>query len=76
MGGCLSCSIYSMAESRWHVSVIMQEHQQNLVSQGYLTEAELATYRVPADLAARALVGGYVVACLAFCEQGFGAPLH
>jgi hypothetical protein len=63
MGGCLSCSFYSMAESGW-------------LSQGYLTEAELATYRVPVDLAARALVGGYVVACLAFCEQGFGAPSH
>jgi hypothetical protein len=76
MGGCLSCSFYSMAESGWPMSVIMQEHLQNLVSQGYLTEAELATYHVHVDLASRALVGGYIVVCLAFCDEGFGAPSH
>jgi hypothetical protein len=27
----------------------MKEHLQNLVSQGYMTAAELATYRVPDD---------------------------
>jgi hypothetical protein len=37
---------------------------------------ELATYHVPEDPASPALVGGYVVECVAFYEQGFGAPSH
>jgi hypothetical protein len=38
-----------MAELGWPVSEIMAEHLQNLVSQGYMSAVELATYRVPAD---------------------------
>jgi hypothetical protein len=38
-----------MAESIWPPSEVMQEHLQNLMSQGYMTVAELATYRVPED---------------------------
>jgi hypothetical protein len=38
--------------------------------------AELATCRVPEDPASPALVGGYVVACTAFNEWGFGVPSH
>jgi hypothetical protein len=65
-----------MAESAWPASEIMQEQWQNLVSQGYMTAAELATCRVPVDPMSPAPVGGYVVACSAFYERGFCAPLH
>jgi hypothetical protein len=56
--------------------VVMREHLQNLVSQGYMRVAELATYRVPTDPASPAPVAGYVVVCSVFYERGFGAPLH
>jgi hypothetical protein len=46
----------------------MQEHLQNLVSQGYMTTAELATCRVLADPAFHTPGAGYVKACLAFYE--------
>jgi hypothetical protein len=75
-GGCLSCSFSSMAESGCPVSEITQEHLQNLVRQGYLTAVELATYRVPADSASPAPMGGYIVTCSAFYERGFGVPSH
>jgi hypothetical protein len=35
-----------MAELGWPTSEVMQEHLQNLVSQGYMIVVELATYRV------------------------------
>jgi hypothetical protein len=54
----------------------MQEHLQNLMSQGYMTAAELATCRVPEDPASPAPVGGYVVMCTVFYEGGFGVPSH
>jgi hypothetical protein len=54
----------------------MQEHLQNLMSQGYMTVAELATGCVPEDPASPALVGGYIVACTAFYERGFSMPSH
>jgi hypothetical protein len=56
--------------------VVMQEHLRNLVSQGYMTVAELATYHVPEDPAPPVLAGGYVVACVAFYERGFSVPSH
>jgi hypothetical protein len=65
-----------MAELGWPVPVVMREHLQNLVSQGYMTAAELATCHVHANPAFLAQVAGYVVACLAFYERGFGVPLH
>jgi hypothetical protein len=57
-----------MIESGWTASVVMQEHLQNLVSQGYMIAAELATCRVPEDPASPALAGGCVMACVAFYE--------
>jgi hypothetical protein len=39
-----------------------------------MTVVELATCHVPADPASPAPVVGYVVACSAFYERGFGAP--
>jgi hypothetical protein len=54
----------------------MQKHLQNLVSQGYMTMVELATCHVPEDAIYAAPVGGYVVACMAFYERGFGVPSH
>jgi hypothetical protein len=63
-----------MAESSWPTSEVMQEHLQNLVSQGYMTAVELATCCVPEDPVFPALAGGYVMACTTFYEQGFGAP--
>jgi hypothetical protein len=52
----------------WTAPEITEEHLQNLVSQGYMTVAELATCRVPEDPASPALVGGYVVACAMLYE--------
>jgi hypothetical protein len=63
-----------MAELGWPTSKVMQEHLQNLLSQGYMTEVELATCHVPADPTSPALVRGYIVACTVFYEQGFGVP--
>jgi hypothetical protein len=57
-----------MIESGWTASVVTQEHLQNLVSQGYMIAAELATCRVPEDPASPALAGGYIMACVAFYE--------
>jgi hypothetical protein len=37
---------------------------------------EFATYLVPTDPASPAPVRGYVMACVAFYERGFGVPLH
>jgi hypothetical protein len=65
-----------MAELGWSASEVTQEHLQNLISQRYMIAVELATYHVPEDPTSPALVGGYVVECVAFYEQGFGAPSH
>jgi hypothetical protein len=65
-----------MAQSGWPASEIMQEHLQNLVSQGYMTAAELATCHVPTDPAFPVSVGGYIMACSTFYECGFGTPSH
>jgi hypothetical protein len=65
-----------MAELSWPASEVMQDHLQNLVSQGYMITEELATCCVAEDPRSLIPVRGYVVACVAFYEQGFGAPLH
>jgi hypothetical protein len=65
-----------MLEVGWITSEVTQEHLQNLMSQGYMTVAELMTCRVPEDPASPVLVGGYVVACMVFYEWGFGVPSH
>jgi hypothetical protein len=49
-----------MAESSWPASKVRQEHLQNLMSQGYMTVVELATYHVLTP------VRRYVVVCMAF----------
>jgi hypothetical protein len=41
---------------------------QNLMSQGYMIAAELATCRMPKDLASPAPTGGYIMACSTFYE--------
>jgi hypothetical protein len=41
-----------------------------------MTEVELATYHVPEDPASPAMMGGYVMVCTVFYEQGFGVPSH
>jgi hypothetical protein len=38
-----------MVELSWPTSEVIQEHLQNLVSQGYMTAAELANCRIHAD---------------------------
>jgi hypothetical protein len=67
-----------MAEFGWSTLEVMQEHLQHLVSQEYMTMAELATCRVPEDPASpiQAGGGGYVVACATFFERGFGVLSH
>jgi hypothetical protein len=65
-----------MAKLSWPALVVMQEHLQNLVSQGYMTVVELATCHVPEDPASPTLTVGYVMACAVFFERGFGVPPH
>jgi hypothetical protein len=65
-----------MAELSWPASEVTQEHLQNLISQGYMTAAELATCLVPEDPASPTLAGGYIVACMTFYEHGFSVPSH
>jgi hypothetical protein len=66
----------SMTESGWLTSEVAWEHPQNLVSQGYMTVAELATCHVSKDTASPPTAGGYIMACVAFYEWGFGMPSH
>jgi hypothetical protein len=65
-----------MAELGWSASEATQEHLQNLMSQGYMTAAELMTCRVPEDIASSVPTGGYVMACTTYYEQGFGVASH
>jgi hypothetical protein len=65
-----------MAELAWTTLEVMQEHLQNLVSQGYMMIVELATCRVPEDPASPVQAGGYVIACATFYKRGFGVPSH
>jgi hypothetical protein len=76
MGSHLSSPSYSMVESGWPVLEVTQEHLQNLVSQGYMTAAELATCHVPVNPASLAPAGGCVMACATLYERGFGVPSH
>jgi hypothetical protein len=64
-----------MAELDWPMSEVMQEHLQNLISQGYMIALGLATYRVPEDPVSPQ-AGEYVVGCIVFYEWGFGVPSH
>jgi hypothetical protein len=52
-----------MVELCWPVLETTYEHLQNLVSQGYMRVAELATFHVPADPTFPAPGVGYVMAC-------------
>jgi hypothetical protein len=65
-----------MVELGWTTSEVTQEHMQYSVSQGYMTAAKLATYGMTEDPASPVQVRGYVTACVAFYEWGFGAPSH
>jgi hypothetical protein len=61
-----------MAESGWTTSEVTQENLQNLVNQGYMIAVELVTSHLPEDPSSPIQAGQYVVACVAFYEQGFG----
>jgi hypothetical protein len=65
-----------VVEQGWILSEVTQEHLQNLVSQGFMMVADLATCHVPKDPTSPILAGGYVVACATFYERGFDVPLH
>jgi hypothetical protein len=65
-----------MAESSWPTLEVTQEHLQNLISQGYKIAVELVTCRVPKDHASPTPAGGYITACVAFYERGFGVLSH
>jgi hypothetical protein len=65
-----------MAGLSWPTSEVMQEHLQNLMSQGYMTAVELATCCVSEHPASPTSVGGYVIACAVFYERGFGVPSY
>jgi hypothetical protein len=47
-----------MSELGWTVLEVLQEHLQNLMSQGYMTAVELAACRVPEDPMSPILAGG------------------
>jgi hypothetical protein len=66
----------SYEELGWPASEVTQVHLQNLISYGYMTVAELATYCVFEDPMSLAPVGGYVMACVTFYERGFSVPSH
>jgi hypothetical protein len=65
-----------MVGQGWIASEATQEHLQNLVSQGYITTAELVTCHMPNDPSSPVLAGGYAVSCATFYERGFGIPSH
>jgi hypothetical protein len=66
----------SMAEQGWTPSEVTLVHLQDLMSQRFMTMAELATCCVPEDPASPTLVEGYVVAFTAFYERGFSVSSH
>jgi hypothetical protein len=66
----------SMAESGWHASVVTREYLRNLVSKGYMIAVEFAACLVPTGLVSPASAKGFIVACAAFYEWGFGFPSH
>jgi hypothetical protein len=57
-----------MAELDWALLETTLEHLQNLLSQGYMAVAELATCLVPTEPAFPAPGAGYVVECWAFYD--------
>jgi hypothetical protein len=65
-----------VVEQGWILLEVTQEHLQDLVSQGFMMVAELATCHVPKDPASPILAGGYMVACATFYERGFDVPSH
>lgn len=67
-----------MAGQDWYKTKTNLQRLQDLVSQGFMTAAELASSRVPVALDAPepSEAEGYVVAFEAFYERGFGMPAH
>jgi hypothetical protein len=65
-----------MVELGWTTLEVMQDHLQNLVSQGYMIVVGLATCHVSEDPVSPAPVGRDVMACATFYEQGFRVPSH
>jgi hypothetical protein len=51
-----------MVELGWTALEDMQEHLQNLMSQGYIIVVNLPTCCVPKDPASPASMGGYIMA--------------
>jgi hypothetical protein len=58
------------------MSEVTREYLQELVSKGYMTAVEFATYLVPTGYVSPALVERFIVVCVAFYERGFGLPSH
>jgi hypothetical protein len=54
----------------------MLSHQQKLMKHGFLSAAELETYRLSEDPALTTPADGYMVSFMAFYERGFRAPPH
>jgi hypothetical protein len=76
MGHCFSFPSYLMDEQGWFPSELTQTHLQDVVSQGFMTAAELTTFRVLEDPVSPIPVVGYVVAYTVFYERGFCVPSH
>jgi hypothetical protein len=68
--GVVSLSLLFHGSVRMAYIEVTQEHIQNLISQGYMIAAELATYHVPEYPVSPALTGA------TFFECGFRVPWH
>jgi hypothetical protein len=55
---------------------VTQVHLQDLVSQGFMMAAELATYRVPEEPASPAPAEGFILPFAGLYERRFGVPSH
>jgi hypothetical protein len=75
-GSLSSLLLCLMAESSWPASQLTWEYLENLISMGYLTVAEFATYLVPVGPKYLAPTKGFIVVCMAFYEWGFGLLSH
>jgi hypothetical protein len=65
-----------MAEQDWTPSTITLGHLQKIMKHGFMSVAELESYRVPEDPAFPAPAEGYVVSFTSFYKRGFSVPPH
>jgi hypothetical protein len=76
--GVVSPSFGTMAVFSLLALEVTQEHLQNLMSQGYMTAAELVTYRVLEDPASPIMAGVYMIVAvfMTLCVAYMGIGPH